>query len=399
MTSKNIIIGVTGGIAAYKALDVVSYFRKQNHNVHVIMTKNATKFVSALTFETLSNNKVSIDTFDRNHQYNVEHVSLANKSDVFCIVPATANFIAKVANGIADDMLTTTFLACHCTKIICPAMNTNMYNNPITLSNISKCKDYGMLFIDSESGILACGDVGKGRLASTSDIIDYINYQLKPQTLKGKKILISAGATQESIDPVRIITNHSTGKMGFALAKMARCLGGEVTVVSANTHIPLAFDINKIDVSSAKNMFDTISSIYKEYDYIIMASAVSDFTPIKYEDEKIKKDGSELSIQLKKTEDILKYIGEHRIDKQVICGFAMESSNMIENAINKLNKKKIDIIVANNIKNPQAGFAKDTNVATIITKNYQENFDVMSKEELGLIILNKMKEIDDVIND
>ena len=398
METKNIIIGVTGGIAAYKALDVVSYFRKQNHNVHVIMTKNATKFVPELTFETISNNKVSVDTFDRNFEYNVEHVSLANMADVFCVVPATANFIAKAANGIADDMLTTTFLACHCPKLICPAMNTNMYYNPINLSNIEKCREYGMKFIDSASGVLACGDVGKGRLAPVNDIIDMISYELYPDDLKGKKVLVTAGGTEESLDPVRIITNHSTGKMGFAIAKMAKSLKADVTVVAARTTVPLACGIDRIDVRSAHDMFETMSEIYKDYDYIIMSSAVSDFTPLDYAEEKIKKSGNGLTINLKKTEDTLKYLGANRKEGQVICGFAMESENLIANATRKLETKKIDMIVANNIKNPDAGFAKDTNVATIITKDSESQLDVMSKEELGLMILEKMKEIDDAFN-
>jgi phosphopantothenoylcysteine decarboxylase/phosphopantothenate--cysteine ligase len=398
MNKKNIIIGVTGGIAAYKALDIVSYFRKQDYNVHVIMTKNATEFVAPLTFETLSNNKVSIDTFDRKSEYNVEHVSLANQADICCIVPATANFIAKAANGIADDMLTTTFLACHCPKIICPAMNTNMYNNPITIANIKKCQDYGMLFVDSASGILACGDIGKGRLAPTDTIIDMIKYELYPDTLKGKRVLVSAGGTQESLDPVRIITNHSTGKMGFAIAKMARSLKADVTIVAANTNIPISYDINKINVTSAQDMYEIITDIYKDFDYIIMASAVSDFTPSNYVDEKIKKNDDKLIISLKKTKDILKFIGQNHNSKQIICGFAMESSNLIENATKKLTNKNIDMIVANDIKDPQAGFSKDTNVATIITNNYKKQLEVMSKEDLGLIILTKMKEIDDAAN-
>lgn len=383
--NKTIVIGVTGGIAVFKIAQLVSNLKKKGYEIHMIMSENATKFVNPITFETLSNNRVSLDTFDRNFNYDVEHISLAKKADLFLVAPATANVIAKISNGIADDMLTTTILACTCPKLICPAMNTNMLNNPITQDNISKLKGYGYSIVDSGEGLLACGDVGSGRLADLDVIEDEIEMALTKKTLKNKKILISAGPTIEAIDPVRYITNHSSGKMGYSLAIAARNLGGDVTLVSGKTSIKKPHKVNVIDVLSAQDMYNTITSISDEFDVIIMASAVADYKPKEVSNSKIKK-GSNMSIELDRTKDILEHLGNNKKGNQVIIGFAMETENLIENAKNKLIKKNCDYIVANNLNEKGAGFNVDTNVVTIISLNEEKKFDIMDKLDLSYAI-------------
>lgn len=383
--NKTIVIGVTGGIAVFKIAQLVSNLKKKGYEIHMIMSENATKFVNPITFETLSNNRVSLDTFDRNFNYDVEHISLAKKADLFLVAPATANVIAKISNGIADDMLTTTILACTYPKLICPAMNTNMLNNPITQDNISKLKGYGYSIVDSGEGLLACGDVGSGRLADLGVIEDEIEMALTKKTLKNKKILISAGPTIEAIDPVRYITNHSSGKMGYSLAIAARNLGGDVTLVSGKTSIKKPHKVNVIDVLSAQDMYNTITSISDEFDVIIMASAVADYKPKEVSNSKIKK-GSNMSIELDRTKDILEHLGKNKKGNQVIIGFAMETENLIENAKNKLIKKNCDYIVANNLNEKGAGFNVDTNVVTIISLNEEKKFDIMDKLDLSYAI-------------
>jgi phosphopantothenoylcysteine decarboxylase/phosphopantothenate--cysteine ligase len=383
---KTIVIGVTGGIAAFKVAQLVSNLKKKGYEIHVIMTESATKFVHPITFETLSNNRVSIDTFDRNFQYDVEHISLAKKADLFVVAPATANVIGKIANGIADDMLTTTIMACTCPKIICPAMNTNMLNNPITQDNINKLKGYGYHFVDSGDGFLACGDVGSGRLANLDIIEDEIEIVLSKKPLLNKKILISAGPTIEAIDPVRYITNHSSGKMGYSLAIAARNLGADVTLVSGKTSLKKPHKVNVIDIVSADDMFKEITSISEKFDVIIMSAAVADYRPKNVSDSKIKKSLS-MSIELERTKDILEHLGKNKKGNQVLIGFAMETEDLIENAKVKLEKKNADYIIANNLNEKGAGFKVDTNKVTIISKNENKEIDLMDKSDLAYLIL------------
>jgi phosphopantothenoylcysteine decarboxylase/phosphopantothenate--cysteine ligase len=383
---KTIVIGVTGGIAAFKVAQLVSNLKKKGYEIHVIMTESATKFVHPITFETLSNNRVSIDTFDRNFQYDVEHISLAKKADLFVVAPATANVIGKIANGIADDMLTTTIMACTCPKIICPAMNTNMLNNPITQDNINKLKGYGYHFVDSGDGFLACGDVGSGRLANLDIIEDEIEIVLSKKPLLNKKILISAGPTIEAIDPVRYITNHSSGKMGYSLAIAARNLGADVTLVSGKTSLKKPHKVNVIYIVSADDMFKEITSISEKFDVIIMSAAVADYRPKNVSDSKIKKSLS-MSIELERTKDILEHLGKNKKENQVLIGFAMETEDLIENAKVKLEKKNADYIIANNLNEKGAGFKVDTNKVTIISKNENKEIDLMDKSDLAYLIL------------
>lgn len=384
---KCIVIGVTGGIAAFKACQLVSNLKKKDYDIHVIMTKNATEFIAPLTFESLSGNRVSIDTFDRNFEYSTQHISLAKKADCFVIVPATANVIAKIVHGLADDMLTTTFLACSCKKIICPAMNTGMLNNPITQANIAKCIDLGYEIIDSDNGYLACGDVGKGKLADIDIIEQAIEKSLEEPLLQGKKICITAGPSQEAIDPVRFITNHSSGKMGHALAKIARNLGAEVTLIEGPTSLSDLPWINTIHVKSAKDMFDEVTKRAEQFDCIIKAAAVADYTIKNPATQKVKKQEGNLMLSLERTEDILAYLGQHKRENQILCGFAMETENLIENAKNKCIKKNCDLVIANSISTEGTGFKTDTNKITIIRKDSIKEFDLMSKEECARIIL------------
>lgn len=397
---KCVVIGVTGGIAAFKACQLVSNLKKKNYEIHVIMTKNATEFVAPLTFESLSGNRVSVDTFDRNFEYNVQHISLAKKADAFVIAPATANVIAKIVHGIADDMLSTTFLAASCKKIICPAMNTGMLNNPVTVENIEKCKQLGYMIVDAESGMLACGDEGKGKLADVSIIEDAIEYSLYPKPLQGKKVLVTAGPTQEAIDPVRYITNHSSGKMGYAIAKAARNLGADVLLITGETNLTPCPMIQTIEIKTAKEMFDEVTRYSKDQDCIIKAAAVADYTVIDPATNKIKKKDNTLTIELTKTDDILAYLGQNKKAGQILCGFAMETENLIVNAKEKCIKKNCDLLVANNLSVDGAGFKTNTNVVTIIRPNEIKELELMSKEKLAYQILKECfrGEID-VIND
>ncbi|SFA68795.1 phosphopantothenoylcysteine decarboxylase / phosphopantothenate--cysteine ligase [Acetitomaculum ruminis DSM 5522] len=388
LKGKTIILGVTGSIAAYKAANIASMLVKQHADLTVIMTKNALNFINPIVFETLTGNKCLIDTFDRNFQYSVEHVSLAKKASAFVVAPASADIIAKMAYGIADDMLTTTILACNCTKIVAPAMNTNMYLNPITLENIQKLENHGFKFITPASGMLACKDVGIGKLPSEEEIVERILYEVAlKKKFEGKKILITAGPTIEAIDPVRFISNHSTGKMGFALAKMASFMGANVTLVSGKVNLKTPYGVERIDIESAKDMYESVVSRFEEYDIIIKAAAVADYTPAHYSDEKIKKKDSDSALALVRTKDILKYLGEHKKEGQFICGFSMETENMLENSKEKLLKKNADMIVANSIKQEGAGFAGDTNIVTIISKDEVVELPILSKEETALEIL------------
>lgn len=391
LTNKTVLLGVTGGIAAYKMADVASSLVKLGANVHVIMTKNATNFINPITFETLTSHKCIIDTFDRNFDFKVEHISLAKSADVVLIAPATADVIGKIANGIADDMLTTTVMACKCPIMLSPSMNTNMYENPIVMDNMDKLRHYGYQLIEPASGHLACGDSGKGKLPAPATLVEYIVKEIAfPKDLAGKNILVTAGATQESIDPVRFITNHSTGKMGYAIAKAAAYRGANVTLVSGNATVPAPDFVNFIKVKSAADMFDAVTSNFDKQDIVIKAAAVADYTPVTTADNKIKKSDSDMSIPLKRTEDILKYLGEHKKDGQFICGFSMETENMLENSRAKLSKKNADMIIANNLKTQGAGFGTDTNVVTIITDDDCIELELMSKSDVASVILDNI---------
>lgn len=384
LKNKCIVIGVTGSIAAYKAADVVSFLKKQGADVTVIMTKNALNFINPITFETLSGNKCLIDTFDRNFEFSVEHVSLAKRADLFVVAPASADFIAKAANGIADDMLTTTFLASTCKKLIFPAMNTRMYENPITQDNMKKLEHYGIEIVEPASGYLACGDTGKGKLAPVEEIEEYIMMNAAfDHDLTGKRVLVSAGPTQEDIDPVRFITNHSTGKMGYAVAKNAARRGADVTLVSGPVSIEPPMGVRTVQVRSAQQMFDEITDRSEEQDIIIMTAAVADMRPLNAASEKIHKVTMPDSIKLGTNPDILSYLGVHRRDGQVIVGFSMETENLIENSRVKLAKKHCDMIVANSLREKGAGFGTDTNVVTLITKDKAEELPIMSKDEVA----------------
>ena len=388
MKGKTILLGVTGSIAAYKMANVASMLIKKGADVHVIMTKNATNFINPITFETLTNHKCLVDTFDRNFEFNVEHVSLAKAADVALIAPATANVIGKLANGIADDMLTTTVMACTCPVLVSPAMNTNMYNNPIFQDNMKSLESYGYKMIEPGTGRLACGDVGAGKLPSEEILVEQIEKTLFPvQDMAGKKVLVTAGPTVEAIDPVRYITNHSTGKMGYAIANAAARRGAEVTLVSGPVNIKADAAVNVVDIISAADMFEAVKSRMDEQDIIIKAAAVADYTPEVTADNKLKKSDADMSIKLKRTEDILKYIGEHKKPGQIVCGFSMETENLIENSKAKLIKKNVDMIVANNLKVEGAGFGVDTNVVTIITRDDVKELPVMSKAEVADKIL------------
>lgn len=385
---KTVLLGVTGGIAAYKMANVASSLVKMGYNVHVIMTENATNFITPITFETLTNNKCIIDTFDRNFEFKVEHIALAKQADVVLVAPATANVIGKMANGIADDMLTTTILACKCKKIIAPAMNTNMYENPIVRDNIAKLMMYGFEIIPAASGHLACGDSGKGKLPDENILIEYILRALNAKKdLIGKNILVTAGPTREALDPVRYITNHSTGKMGYAIARAAAFRGANVTLVSGPVNIAKPLFVNTIDIISAEDMFNAVKNNYEKQHIIIKAAAVADYTPVDVADNKIKKSDGDMSIPLKRTTDILKFLGENKKEGQFICGFSMETENMLENSRAKLEKKNADMIVANSLKTEGAGFGTDTNVVTLITRDKVKEYEMMSKNDVADAIL------------
>jgi len=390
LKGKCILIGVTGGIAAYKIPNLVSMLVKAHAEVHVLMTPNAAQFVSPLVFETLTQNKCLIDTFDRDFEFDVAHVSVAKKADVFMIAPATANTIAKVAHGIADNMLTTTFLACTCPKILSPSMNTAMLENPVTQDNIELCTKYGMTVIDAATGHLACGDDGKGKMPEPEELFEHIVSALYKKDLTGKKILVTAGPTQEAIDPVRYITNHSTGKMGYAIAKVAANRGAQVVLVSGKTGLKAPCGVKTIDVVSAKDMFEAVIKEASDSDIIIKAAAVADYRPAVVAEDKIKKSEGDARIELERTDDIIKYLGEHKKPGQFLCGFSMETKDMLENSKAKLVKKNLDMIVANNLKVKGAGFGTDTNIVTFITKNGIEELPVMTKEEVAGELLNNI---------
>ena len=388
LKGKTVVLGVTGSIAAYKIADLASKLVKLHCNVHVIMTRNATNFINPITFETLTNNKCLVDTFDRNFEYNVEHVSIAKQADVMLIAPATANVIAKMAHGLADDMLTTTVLACACPKIVAPAMNTQMLHNPITQDNLEILKHYGFEIIEPATGMLACKDVGEGKLPDTDVLLDYILKTIAfEKDMKGLNVLVTAGPTQEALDPVRYITNHSTGKMGYAIAKNAMLRGANVTLVTGETALQKPRFVEVINIKSAKDMFEAVTSRADKQDIIIKAAAVADYTPINVSDDKIKKCDGDMSIPLERTNDILKYLGEHKKDSQFLCGFSMETKDMLENSRRKLIHKNLDMIVANNLKVEGAGFGVDTNVITMIMPGKEIAFDKMSKDEVAEQIL------------
>lgn len=391
LQNKTVLLGVTGGIAAYKMADVASSLVKLGASVHVIMTRNATNFINPITFETLTSHKCIVDTFDRNFDFKVEHISLAKAADVVLIAPATADVIGKIANGIADDMLTTTVMACKCPILVSPSMNTNMYENPIVTDNISRLKHYGYQIVEPASGHLACGDSGKGKLPAPDVLVKYILKEIAyTKDLEGKNILITAGATQEAIDPVRYITNHSTGKMGYSLATAAAYRGANVTLISGETALTPPLFVNIVNIKSAEDMFNAVSEYAASSDIIIKAAAVADYTPVTVADEKIKKKDGDMSIPLKRTQDILKYLGEHKHEGQFICGFSMETENMLENSRAKLDKKNADMIVANNLKTAGAGFGTDTNVVTIITRDSVKELDIMSKDDVANAILDNI---------
>ncbi len=391
LEGKTILLGVTGSIAAYKIAYLASALKKQHADVHVLMTRNATNFINPITFETLTGNKCLVDTFDRNFQFQVEHVSIAKKADVVMIAPASANVIGKLAHGIADDMLTTTIMACRCKKFISPAMNTNMFENPIVQDNLKTLEHYGYEVIDPAVGYLACGDTGAGKMPEPETLLSYIMRECAcEKDMKGLKLLVTAGPTQEAIDPVRYITNHSSGKMGYAIAKMAMLRGADVTLVSGRTAIAPPPFVKVVPVVTARDMYEAVTAVSKEQDIIIKAAAVADYRPATVSDEKIKKKDDDMSIALERTDDILKYLGEHKPDGQFLCGFSMETQNMIGNSRVKLTKKNLDMVAANNVKMAGAGFQGDTNVLTLITQDEEVSLPLMSKEDAASKILDRI---------
>lgn len=391
LTGKTVLLCVSGSIAAYKIAYLASALKKLKADVHVLMTRNATNFINPITFETLTGNKCLVDTFDRNFEFSVEHVSLAKAADVVLVAPASANVIAKLAHGLADDMLTTTVLACTCRKIISPAMNTRMFENPITQDNLKICEHYGMEVISPASGYLACGDTGAGKMPEPEVLLQYILKEVQyEKDLKGKKILVTAGPTREAIDPVRYITNHSTGKMGYAIAKTAALRGAEVTLVSGPAEVEPPMFVNFVPVVTAKDMFEAVTGRSDEMDAVIKAAAVADYRPKFVNTEKTKKKDGDMAIELERTDDILKWLGEHKKDSQFLCGFSMETEHMLENSRAKLKKKNLDMIVANNLKVAGAGFGTDTNVVTMIRENKETELPIMSKEEVAGAILDEI---------
>ena len=394
LKGKTVVLGVTGSIAAYKIANLASMLKKLHCNVHVLMTRNATNFINPITFETLTANKCLIDTFDRNFQFNVEHVSIAKQADVVLVAPASANVIGKIAGGIADAMLTTTIMACTCKKLIAPAMNHNMFHNPIVQDNLKKLQRFGYEIITPAKGYLACGDVGDGKMPDEQTLLDHIIREIAfEKDMVGKKVLVTAGATRESIDPVRFITNHSSGKMGFALAKAAMLRGADVTVVVAHTDVAPPRFVEVVPVVSASDMFEAVTSRAGECDIIIKAAAVADYTPETVADSKMKKSDADLTIPLKRTQDILKYLGAHKKEDQFLCGFSMETDNVLENSRKKLLSKNCDMICANSLRHEGAGFGVDTNVITLITADSETELPQMSKEDAAHrifdVILNK----------
>ena len=391
LAGKTVLLCVSGSIAAYKIAYLASALKKLKADVHVLMTRNATNFINPITFETLTGNKCLVDTFDRNFEFSVEHVSLAKAADVVLVAPASANVIAKLAHGLADDMLTTTVLACTCRKIISPAMNTRMFENPITQDNLKICEHYGMEVISPASGYLACGDTGAGKMPEPEVLLQYILKEVQyEKDLKGKKILVTAGPTREAIDPVRYITNHSTGKMGYAIAKTAALRGADVTLVSGPAEVEPPMFVNFVPVVTAKDMFEAVTGRSDEMDAVIKAAAVADYRPKFVNTEKTKKKDGDMAIELERTDDILKWLGEHKKESQFLCGFSMETEHMLENSRAKLTKKNLDMIVANNLKVAGAGFGTDTNVVTMIRENKETELPIMSKEEVAGAILDEI---------
>ena len=391
LEGKTVLLGVTGSIAAYKIASLASALKKRHADVHVLMTENATNFINPITFETLTGNKCLVDTFDRNFQFQVEHISIAKKADLVMIAPASANVIGKLAHGIADDMLTTTIMACKCKKFISPAMNTNMFENPVVQDNLKILEHYGYEVIAPANGYLACGDTGAGKMPEPETLLAYIERETAcEKDLKGKKILVTAGPTQEAIDPVRYITNHSSGKMGYAIAKTAMLRGADVTLVSGHTAIEPPMFVNLVPVVTAKDMYEAVTSISDEQDIIIKAAAVADYRPAKVSNEKVKKSEGQMSIELERTDDILKYLGEHKPTGQFLCGFSMETQNVIENSRAKLVKKNLDMVAANNVKVEGAGFQGDTNVLTLITREEEISLPLMTKEGAAGRLLDKI---------
>lgn len=387
LQGKTIVLGISGGIAAYKMPNVAHALAKRGADVHVLMTKNATEFIAPLVFETLTNRRCIVDTFDRNFQYDVAHVSLANAADLMLIAPATANVLAKLAHGLADDMLTTVTLAAHCPKLVAPAMNTHMLENPITQDNLRTLAQYGFTVTPSGSGLLACGDTGSGRLPDEQTLVDYVDRALfAPRDLAGKKVVVTAGATQEPMDPVRYITNHSTGKMGYAIARACMLRGADVTLLTAPTALrPVPF-VKTVPFTTAESLFEAVKAHAMDADALIMAAAVADYRPVNVADEKIKKKDGDLTLPLARTQDILAWVGAHKPEKLFVCGFSMETENLLENSAAKLQRKNMDMIVANNLKTPGAGFGVDTNVVTILTREGAEPLPLQSKDDVAMHI-------------
>ena len=393
LKGKTVVLAVSGSIAAYKIASLASALGKLHADVQVLMTQNAINFINPITFETLTGNKCLVDTFDRNFQYSVEHVALAKRADVVLVAPASANVIGKIANGIADDMLTTTVMACKCKKIISPAMNTQMFENPIVQDNLKKLEHYGYEVIQPAVGLLACKDVGKGKMPEPETLLEYILREVAyEKDLKGKKILVTAGPTQESIDPVRYLTNHSSGKMGYAIAKVCSMRGADVTLVSGKTAIKPPLFVDVVPVTTAREMYEAVTGRFDRQDIVIKAAAVADYRPKTISEQKVKKADGELSIEMERTDDILKYLGEHKRSNQFLCGFSMETEHMLENSRKKLKKKNLDMIVANNVKVEGAGFAGDTNIVTLITRDDETQLPLLSKEETAVEIMNKILE-------
>ena len=388
--SKKIIIGITGSIACYKSVQLISDLVKQDYIVEVMMSESATRFITPTCIQSLTKRKVYVDTFDDETPASITHVDIVKDADLFAIIPASAHTIAKVAHGLADNMLTNAFLAATCPKLIAPAMNVHMFENLVTQRNIQTLKNDGIYFVEPISGMLACGDIGKGKLPDETTLMEAIQYALTPKILQGKKIMVSAGPTQENIDPVRYITNHSSGKMGYAIAKAAFCLGADVTLVSGPTHLKKPYGVNVIDVISAQDMYQAITAISDEQDILVMSAAVGDYASERIANEKIKKSDETMQLQLIKNKDILFELGQRKKDNQLLCGFAMETQNLIENAKMKLIRKNCDMIVANHLKTDGAGFQGDTNVVSILKKEEVKHYDLLSKDELSYIILEEL---------